>query len=450
VRRLGRYELRAPIGRGGMSAVYLGYDPMLDREVAIKILPANLAKEEMYRKRFLEEARALGRLDHQNLIRIYAVGQEGKTSYYAMELVRGVSLRQAIHARRRLRMEEALAVFRQYMAGLAAIHKAGIVHRDIKPGNIMLGESGRVVLMDFGLARRADRQAITAAGSVLGTPEYMSPEQARGDRAEARSDLYSAGVVLYEMLAGGPPFRGRDTLAILRQHVEVPAPPVSSLVPEMPRALEKTLGRLLAKKEDERPADADAAVRELKPLLPDARRAEEIVRGMVAEVSASRKEKTPASTKVGEGRKRSDGRPKAVPRAGAGAATAVSPWVPWGAMATAVLAMCVAVLALFRPSAPPPGEVWRAVEFRDGRMIKGRLERLESLPDGDATMLFRMKDGATARVKASDIRKMVRRRPLPWMELSAALVAVAALAVALAVVVQSRKARVAGGPPRAG
>jgi len=444
VRKLGRYELRAPIGRGGMSAVYLGYDPMLDRELAIKILPANLAKQGMYRKRFLEEARALGRLDHPNLIRIYAAGQEGKTSYYAMELVRGVSLRDAIRTRGRLSVEEALAVFRQYMAGLGAIHKAAIVHRDIKPGNIMLGESGRVILMDFGLARRADRRAITVAGSVLGTPEYMSPEQARGDRAEARSDLYSAGVVLYEMLTGGAPFRGRDTLAILRQHVEVPAPALSGTVPDMPGALEKALASLLAKKAGQRPADADAAVAELEPLFPDMRRAEEIVRGVVAGVSRGREESTAESRKEGEGRKEADG------KADSRAAPAVAAWVGWGAMVTAVLAMCVAVLVLFRPPAPPVGEVWRTVEFRDGRMLKGRLERLESLPDGDASMLFRMKDGTTESVKASRVRKMARWRPLPWVELSAALVAAAALVVALVVVVQSRKAHVVGGPTRAG
>jgi serine/threonine-protein kinase len=195
--KLSRYHLLEPLGSGGMSCVYRAYDPVLDREVAIKILPAELARDPVLRERFHEEARALGGVEHPSLIRIFAVGQEGPVSYYSMELITGMSLKEVLAASGRLTVAEAFAVIGQVLRALEAVHRAGIVHRDVKPGNIMLDASGRVVLMDFGLARRAERQDLTAAGAVLGTPEYMSPEQARGEKADERSDLYSIGVMLY-------------------------------------------------------------------------------------------------------------------------------------------------------------------------------------------------------------------------------------------------------------
>ncbi len=234
--KLSRYHLREPLGSGGMSCVYRAYDPVLDREVAIKILPAELARDPVLRERFHEEARALGGVEQPNLIRIFAVGQEGPVSYYAMELITGMSLKEVLAASGRLTVAEAFAVMGQVLRALEAVHRAGIVHRDLKPGNVMLAASGRVVLMDFGLARRAERQDLTMAGAVLGTPEYMSPEQARGEKADERSDLYSIGVMLYEMLAGRPPFGGKDTIAILRQHVQAPVPPLPARRPGRRRA----------------------------------------------------------------------------------------------------------------------------------------------------------------------------------------------------------------------
>ena len=246
--KLGRYELREALGAGGMSCVYRAYDPALDREVAIKILPAELARDGTLRERFHEEARALGAVEHPNLIRIFAVGQEGLVSFYSMELITGTSLRKALCASGRLTVDEALAVMGQALNALAAVHHAGIVHRDLKPGNIMLDATGRVVLMDFGLARRAERQSLTASGTVLGTPEYMSPEQARGEKADERSDLYSVGIILYESLAGKPPFAGKDTMAILRQHVQAAAPALRDLAADVPPELERIIARLLAKR----------------------------------------------------------------------------------------------------------------------------------------------------------------------------------------------------------
>ena len=460
--KLGRYELRDPIGSGGMSAVYKGYDPVLDREIAIKVLPANLAREKIFRQRFHEEARALGRVDHPNLIRIYAVGQEGPTSYYAMELVRGLSLREVVVARGRLPLKEAMAAIGQFLKGLEAIHNAGIVHRDIKPGNIMVGESGRVILMDFGLARRVERQAMTAAGAVLGTPEYMSPEQAKGETADHRSDLYSAGIVLFEMLAGAPPFGGRDTLTILRKHVEAPVPAVRRLVSQVPAGVEKVLGKLLAKTPEKRYANVASLMAALGPLLPDGREAELTTRGMLHSAEQAQGQRTRSFVKehsrvpsasgaasgsgpAAAGEQGSGGGSGAAGERSEAVASGHQPplrvsWVPWAAMATALLAVAVALLALLRPtSVGPSAAVWRQVVLRDGRSFVGRHERWTPLNTGDAEVRFKTRKGDAMTVAASEIRSSARWQGLAPVSVGALAVAFVALGVSVAVLVQSRR-----------
>lgn len=417
--KFSRYQLREPLGSGGMSCVYRAYDPVLDREVAIKILPAELARDPVLRERFHEEARALGGVEHPSLIRIFAVGQEGLVSYYSMELITGMSLKEVLAAAGRLTVAETLGVMGQVLRALEAVHRAGIVHRDVKPGNIMLDASGRVVLMDFGLARRAERQDLTAAGAVLGTPEYMSPEQARGEKADERSDLYSIGVSLYEMLAGRPPFGGKDTIEILRQHVQGPVPPLLAAAPGTPPELERIIVRLLAKKPSERYPQIAELLADLEKLAPAGPPADRVVQELLARVAqaVSRPTRTSAGRGVGlrwESRM-------------ATRRQRISTWVALITAAVAVTALIVALTALLTarprpaqtalperatvpagPAAPPAGTLW-LVTTRDQKQFEGEFVTLATGPGNETDWVFHLPDGTYEWVPTSKIRMMTQK-----------------------------------------
>jgi len=393
-RKLGRYQLRQSLGVGGMSAVYRAYDPVIDREVALKVLPPEMGRDETLRLRFQEEARALAKLNHRNLVKIYAVGEEGPVSFYAMELVQGLSLRQVLAARGALPWRQALAVFVQLLAGLEAVHRCGIIHRDLKPGNLMLEPSGRVVLMDFGLSRRAERQNLTALGAVLGTPKYISPEQALGEPAGEPSDLYSAGVVLFEMLAGQPPFSGEDNISLLRRHVESPAPDIAEAAPETPEALRLLLANLLAKSPKERYPHVKEALATLAGLAPEAPAAVQAVRELMA---------TEASSAPPEPRAAGPEGPPAAP-ARFERSEMLRTWVALIAAVASVLALILALVALFhervlpssqaplRRATPQPGSHWQVTRF-DGSQFVGELVHIEPDPAGGAIWTFRLPDG---------------------------------------------------------
>jgi len=420
--KLSRYHLREPLGSGGMSCVYLAYDPVLDREVAIKILPAELARDPVLRERFHEEARALGGVEHPNLIRIFSVGQEGPISYYSMELITGMSLKEVLAAAGRLTVGEALAVMGQVLRALEAVHRAGIVHRDLKPGNIMLDASGRVVLMDFGLARRAERQDLTVAGAVLGTPEYMSPEQARGEKADERSDLYSVGVMLYEALAGHPPFGGKDTIAILRQHVQAPVPSLRGAAPGTPTELERIIVRLLAKKPSERYPHVAELLEDLGKLAPEDFQPDRIAQQLIARVAQAVSRPTRASA----------GRGAALRWETPTATRGQRVWT-WIAVVTATVAVAALVVALFallmtaRPRpiqpasperatvpagtvtpAPSAGTIW-LVTTRDQKQFEGEFVTLAAGPGNETVWVFHLPDGTYEWVPTSNIRMMTQK-----------------------------------------
>ncbi len=245
--RLGKYEIHAEIGRGGMGAVYKGYDPLLDRYLAVKVLAPHLVWEEEFVQRFLREARSAARLKHPNIVTIHDVGQQEGWYYFVMEYVEGIALNDFIQRYGALPLCDVLDVIKSLASALDYAHENKLIHRDIKPGNIIVGVGGAITLTDFGIARAAQEQRMTSTGTILGTPEYMAPEQAKGEEADARSDLYSLAVVAYQMLSGAVPYRADSTLALLFKVVNEPLPPIRQVKPELPEAVEAVLQRALAK-----------------------------------------------------------------------------------------------------------------------------------------------------------------------------------------------------------
>ena len=253
----GRYELAEVIGRGGMGTVYRAVDTVLGRSVAVKLLPGSLADQDPTSvARFEREARAAAALNHPAVVGIYDAGADEDTRFIVMELVSGRSLEAILRDEGRLDPERAAAIAAQAADALAAAHAAGIVHRDVKPANVMVADDGSVKVLDFGIARAMDGTTLTQSSSVLGTAAYMSPEQALGKPADERSDIYSLGCVLYAMLAGHPPFTGDATAAILNQHANIAPAPVRTENARVPPQLDALVMQMLAKSPDDRPQTA--------------------------------------------------------------------------------------------------------------------------------------------------------------------------------------------------
>jgi serine/threonine-protein kinase len=238
ISQLGRYEVLGELGQGAMGIVYKAKDPLIDRVVAIKTINLGLAldEKEEYEGRFYQEAKAAGRLSHPNIVTIYDVGKSGDVAYIAMEFLEGRELRDIMNDSGLLPVDQVLDIVAQVAQGLAYAHEHDIVHRDVKPSNIMVVRDGHVKITDFGIARMASSAVRTQTGMVLGSPKYMSPEQVMGKAIDQRSDIFSLGVMLYEMLTGQAPFNGENVNAIMYQTLNaVPVPPnsLNSAVPEM-------------------------------------------------------------------------------------------------------------------------------------------------------------------------------------------------------------------------
>ena len=244
----GRWEIRAFLGRGGMGAVYRAHDRTLNEEIALKVIRPDLMETPETRDRFTSEIKLARRVSHHGVCRIHEYGEDGRQRFFTMELVEGRNLRDRIRDDGPLPPERAATVGAEIADALQAIHAAGIVHRDLKPLNVMVDSHGRIRLMDFGIAKGlASGTPGTGAGYIVGSPEYMSPEQARGRPVDARSDVYALGIVLYEMLTGAPPFRGSDPVTTLLMHLE--EEPALDGIPEPLRAI---VARALAKDPEQR------------------------------------------------------------------------------------------------------------------------------------------------------------------------------------------------------
>ncbi|MFE2459055.1 Stk1 family PASTA domain-containing Ser/Thr kinase [Streptomyces sp. NPDC059402] len=253
----GRYRVEARIAVGGMATVYRAVDTRLDRVLALKVMHPTLATDATFVERFIREAKSVARLDHPNVVQVFDQGAEGAYVYLAMEYIAGCTLRDVLRERGALRPRAALDILEPVLAALGAAHRAGFVHRDMKPENVLIGDDGRVKVADFGLVRAVNTVTSTT-GAVLGTVSYLAPEQIEHGTADPRVDVYACGVVLYEMLTGGKPHDGDSPAAVLYKHLHEDVPPPSAAVPEMAFELDELVAAATARNAEIRPHDAVA------------------------------------------------------------------------------------------------------------------------------------------------------------------------------------------------
>ncbi|MGH8893078.1 MAG: protein kinase domain-containing protein, partial [Actinomycetes bacterium] len=254
----GRYHVGSRLARGGMATVYEAHDNRLDRTIALKVMHPSLADDEEFVSRFIREAHSAARLSHPNVVAVYDQGADQGIVFLAMELVRGRTLRDLIRERGNLSPRQALEVLEPVLAALGAAHAAGIVHRDVKPENVLLSDDDRVKVADFGLARAVsgNNSHTTASGILMGTVAYLSPEQVERGVADPRSDVYASGILLYEMLTGLKPYDGETAIQVAYRHVHDDVPAPSDLVPGLPPELDALVARATSRDPEGRPADA--------------------------------------------------------------------------------------------------------------------------------------------------------------------------------------------------
>lgn len=268
--RLGNYEIVGVLGRGAMSVVYEAHNILLGENVALKVLPTSFRTDEAAIARFQREARAAARVEHPNVVAVLDVGHWSDSYFIAMQLIRGTTVDQSIAKHGRFSWQEATRIAVEVLRALAAVHKLGVIHRDIKPANLLLNEKGKVKLSDFGLARFFElsfaKPDLTETGAVMGTPFYMSPEQAGGEPVDARTDIYSLGATYFACLTGNPPFVGTAT-EVLRAHCTRTPPAPRDLIADLPEVCSNVVLRAMQKHADDRYQSADEMLAELEPLL---------------------------------------------------------------------------------------------------------------------------------------------------------------------------------------
>jgi serine/threonine protein kinase len=253
-RHLGKYELLKRVGRGGMAYVYKAHQPTIDRFVAVKVLHSHLAEDAEFLERFKREAKGLGNLRHPHIVNVIDFDVDDGWYYMVMDFIEGETLETVLNHRGILRVDEALRLTAQLAGALAYAHENSRIHRDIKPGNVMFADDAQqhAVITDFGLTRLLDNATMTLSGTIAGTPAYMSPEAAQGQKVDGRSDIYSLGVMLYEMVTGQRPFSGETPLSVIMKLVVEPLPPALSVNPELPVAVDEILNKAMAKLPEDR------------------------------------------------------------------------------------------------------------------------------------------------------------------------------------------------------
>jgi serine/threonine-protein kinase len=262
----GRYRVDTTIATGGMSTVYRGYDLRLDRAVALKVMDARYAGDHQFLTRFQREARAIARLKNPGLVAIYDQGGDAGHPFLVMELIEGGTLRELLRERGPMPPHAVVAVMRPVLGGLGEAHRAGLVHRDIKPENVLISDDGEVKLVDFGLVRAIAEAGITSTSVILGTASYLSPEQVVGGATGPRSDVYSAGIMAFELLTGTTPFRGDSALAVAQRRLDHDVPPPSSVIDGVPPQFDAFISCATARDSDDRFPDASAMAGELEAI----------------------------------------------------------------------------------------------------------------------------------------------------------------------------------------
>jgi tRNA A-37 threonylcarbamoyl transferase component Bud32 len=265
----GRYEIVELIGKGGMSSVFKARDRLLDRTVAIKVLHPHYTEDEEYVERFRREARSVAQVSHPNIVTVIDRGEDDRRQFIVFEYVEGENLKELLQRTGPLPIRDALLLALQMARALSFAHGRGLVHRDVKPQNVLLNADGQAKMTDFGIAREVDVQGVTITGTVLGTSEYIAPEQARGQQVDQQTDVYSLGVVLYELLTGSVPYEGENFVTVALRHVNEPVPSVLERRPEVPPRLALAVERAMAKSPDDRFSSMDELVGELETCLAD-------------------------------------------------------------------------------------------------------------------------------------------------------------------------------------
>ena len=288
-----RYEVIRSIGEGGMANVYLGYDNILDRNVAIKVLRGDLSNDEKFVRRFQREALSASSLAHPNIVEMYDVGEDNGTYYIVMEYVEGKTLKQLLKKRGSLTLSEAIDIMLQLTDGMAHAHDSYIIHRDLKPQNIMIRDDGQIKITDFGIAMALNATQLTQTNSVMGSVHYLPPEQASGKGSTIKSDIYSMGIIFYELLTGSLPFRGDNAVEIALKHMRDPLPSVREDNPSIPQSIENIIRRATAKNPKNRYDSAREMHEDLLTALDDSRMDEEVYQYKYPENESDQRRKRP-------------------------------------------------------------------------------------------------------------------------------------------------------------
>lgn len=297
--KIGRYEIRAELGRGGMATVYHGYDPRFEREVAVKVLPSELLHSDpQFKLRFEREAKIIASLEHPSIVPVYDVGDEGGQPYFVMRYMNGGSLSERIKARV-MGIGEAARILGQIAPGLDEAHSKGVVHRDLKPSNILFDSKGTPYISDFGIAKLSQAQASSVTGSaIIGTPAYMAPEQASGETVDGRSDIYALGIILFEMLTGRQPYEADTPMAVAIKHITEPVPHILEANPSLPAGVDAIIQKAMAKSKEDRFSTAVELVDALRAVeLGDKTELRQTVKAAPKTVVAASKAGAPAAKK---------------------------------------------------------------------------------------------------------------------------------------------------------